>query len=268
MTMNNSTPPLAAGAATKFRLISLDLVDDPAQPIRSDLSPESVEDLVISIRQVGIIEPLVVKPRGDRFEVIAGHRRLVAAGLADLAEVPCYILNVDDEQVEFMKIHENMYRAEIRPSDQAEHFLYLIKRFKLSPAKIAQLIHKSPAYVTDRLNIANYPQELREALDKGEITFSVAREFYRLKNKEKVVEYIGYAVKNGLTPGLAKRWVDEHLESLEPRVIPPTTNDDSPAATPQIESVSTCVYCTKPVKLAEAQIAYFHPDCFTAVAPN
>lgn len=251
-----------------FKVISLDLIDDPEKPLRADLSPESVEDLVISIRQVGIIEPLVVKPKGDRFEIIAGHRRLVASTIADLAEVPCYILNVDDEQKEFIKIHENLYRAEVSPSDQAEHFAYLISHHKLSPAKIAQLTHKSDAYVNDRLNILNYPQELSEALNKGDINFSVAREFYRLKDKEKTIEYLEYATKSGLTPMLAKRWVEDYLRTMEAQqqtnsIVATPTATDTP-----IESVTTCLYCTKPVKLAEAIISYLHQECHKEVAPN
>ena len=253
---------------TQFRLVSLDMIDDPARPLRSDLSPESVEDLVISIRQVGIIEPLVVKQVGNRYEVIAGHRRLVAAGIADLAQAPCYILNVDDEQVEFLKIHENLYRAAVSPSDQAEHFAYLISHHKLSPAKISQLIHKSDAYVTDRLNILNYPQELREALDTGAINFSVAREFYRLKDRQKTIEYLEYATKSGLTPTLAKRWVEDYLRSLEVQRVTPTNVETPNATDTPIESVTSCVYCTKPVKLVEAVISYFHQECHKEVAQN
>lgn len=264
---HNDKEPAEIGGP-KFRLVSLDMIEDPERPLRADLSPESVEDLVISIRQVGIIEPIVVKPKNGRYEVIAGHRRLVAAGIADLAEVPCYILNVDDEQKEFLKIHENMFRVDPTPSDQAEHFAYLIQHHKLSPAKISQLINKSDAYVTDRLNILNYQDELREALDSGAINFSVAREFYRLKDKQKTIEYLEYATKSGLTPALAKRWVEDYLRTLE--VARPTSTDvETPTATDTpIESVTTCVYCTKPVKLVEAVITYFHQECHKEVAPN
>jgi len=253
---------------TKFAVISIDSIEDPERPLRTDLSPESVEDLVISIRQVGIIEPLVVKPKNGRYEIIAGHRRLVAAGIADLAEVPCYILNVDDEQKEFIKIHENLYRAEISPSDQAEHFDYLIKHFKLSPVKIAQLINKSPAYVTDRLNILNYPPELREALHSGGIKFSVAREFYRLRDLPKLREYLDYAVRGGITPTLAKKWVDDVLRQQQSQPTTTATDTTPPVNQQPIEQVTTCVKCAQQVKLAEAVISYFHDSCYKEVAPN
>ena len=149
---------------TEFKVLSLDLIDDPMRPIRSDLSPESVADLVISIRQVGIIEPLVVKPVNGRFEVIAGHRRLVAATICEIGLVPCYIVDADPQVAELLKIHENLFRQEISPADEAKFYDFLIQHHKLTPAKVAGMISKSQSYVFARLQILEYPEELPNAL--------------------------------------------------------------------------------------------------------
>ena len=111
---------------------------------------------------MGIIEPLIVFPKNDRYEVIAGHRRRYAAELARLAEVPCHVHKVGPEQVEMMKIHENLYRREVRPSDEMQHFKYIMKRLNISPTKLAQLIGKSDVYVSERLAIGDYEPELKE----------------------------------------------------------------------------------------------------------
>ena len=259
---------VGSGRKTGFEVISLDLIDDPVRPLRSDLSPESVAELVASIRQWGVIEPLVVRRKGERFEVIAGHRRLVSAGIADLAQVPCYIINVSDEEAEFVKIHENLYRQEISPSDQAEHFSYLIQRLKLTPAKIARLIQKSETFVSERLQILSYPPELKEAMDSGLIKFSVAREFYRIKEMDKLREYLGYAVRSGIVPSLARKWVDDYLRPLQ--VITPVEgavqNQGEEPVYP--EQQTTCIYCTEALKLGDAAIVYMHPDCLTRVTQN
>jgi len=246
---------------TSFRLISLDLIDDPERPMRHDLSPESVEDLVMSIRQVGIIEPLVVKPKGTRYEIIAGHRRAVAAGIADLPQVPCYIVNATKEQGELLKIHENLYRADVRPSDEADHYKYLIEHHKLSPVRLAKLINKSEGYVTDRLAIFNYPPELRHALDAGDIKFSVAREFARLDDLPKMREYLKFAVLNGITASLSRQWVQDYQRSKEPQTQPPQTTHAPDPATGVMEHLSTCVFCMKPINLREANVVYIHDRC-------
>jgi len=246
---------------TDFKILSLDLIDDPEKPMRSDLTPESVQDLVLSIKQVGIIEPLVVKPKGSRFEVIAGHRRLVAAEIAGLAQVPCFVVDATKEQGELLKIHENLYRADVKPSDEAEHFRYLIEQHKLSPVRLAKLINKSETYVSDRLSIFGYPPELRRALDAKEINFSVAKEFAKLEDLPKLREYLKYAVLNGITQSLARQWVQDYTRSKEPA---PTAAPFTPAedpATGKVESLSTCVYCMKPINLKEANVVYIHDDC-------
>lgn len=256
--LNTTLPP---PPETEFKILSLDLIDDPERPMRHDLSPESVEELVLSIRQVGIIEPLVVKPKGDRFEIIAGHRRAVSAGIAGLAQVPCYVVNATKEQGELLKIHENLYRADVRPSDEADHYKYLIEHHKMSPVRLAKLINKSESYVTDRLAIFNYPPELRHALDAGEIKFSVAREFARLDDLPKMREYLKFAVLNGITASLSRQWVQDYERSKTPEIQQHQPTHVPDPVTGVMEHLSTCVFCMKPINLREANVVYIHDKC-------
>lgn len=259
--MDKLNPQLPPPPETEFRVITLDLIDDPERPMRQDLSPESVEDLVLSIKQVGIIEPLVVKPKGGRFEIIAGHRRALASGIAGLAQVPCYLVNATKEQGELLKIHENLYRADVRPSDEADHFKYLIEHHKMSPVRLAKLINKSETYVTERLAIFNYPPELRHALDTGKIKFSVAREFGRMDDLVKMREYLKYAVLNGITSTLARQWVIDFHRSQEPQNQQTEFVRAKNPDTGVIENLSTCIFCLKPINLREANVVYIHDHC-------
>jgi len=248
-----------------FSLIDINLIDDPSKPLRSDLTPDSVSDLVLSIKQMGIIEPLIVKHQGERFEIIAGHRRLVAAQIAQLEQVPCVIKKLGVEETEIMKLHENIYRVDIRPSDEAKHFDYLIQHLKLSPAKIAQLVGRSGSYVSERLAIFNYPPILREALDSKKIVFSVAREFARHPNIEKIKQFTRYAVSNGCTPNIARQWVNDDIREFEQRTNPLTENLGS-LLDEQVENPSyNCVLCSEPVEIQHLTIAYMHDSCHKSV---
>jgi ParB family chromosome partitioning protein len=250
---------------TRFEVLSLDLIDDPARPLRSDLSPESVEDLVASIKQVGIIEPLVVKEVGKRFEVIAGHRRLVAATIAGLALVPCYVVKADPQISEVLKMHENLFRREISPVDEAKFYDFLIQHYKLTPAKIAAMINKSQSYVLDRLDILEYPEELRQALQQKQIEFSVAREFSRVSDVNTMRKFLHYAIRSGITTALARQWVDEWKRSLNPVYSEPS---QVPAPSPQGTEYITyvqCIYCRQDCKLFDAQTVYIHPHCLNEV---
>jgi ParB family chromosome partitioning protein len=269
--MNNKDPkssttdkpkaPAASAPEVEFRMVSLDLIDDPEQPMRSDLSPANVEELVLSIRQVGIIEPLVVKKRNGRYEVIAGHRRLYSSKLAKLAEAPCYIRHATDEQTEMLKIHENLYREDIKPSDEAKHFQYLIDKQKLTPTRIAQLISKSQSYVSDRLAILSYPDFLKEAMDKQEITFSVAREFARFDDLKQMSSAVYYAKRGGMTQEMARKWVQDYKRSKEQPALDENVVTNGVTGAQEIEHSALCVFCKSGVRLIEAEVVYMHGAC-------
>src|SRR3990172_1892721 len=103
--METNAPSSDATPAGGFQLLPLDKIDDPSRPLRTDLTPESVQDLVLSIKQMGIIEPIIVRPVGDRYEIIAGHRRMTAASIAQLTLIPTIVKNIGNEETEIFKKH-------------------------------------------------------------------------------------------------------------------------------------------------------------------
>lgn len=258
-------PQQEAAAEIVFQILSLDLIDDPQQPIRATMTDASVEDLVISIKQVGIIEPLVVKPINGRYEVIAGHQRLLACRLAKIPEVPCYVRKATNEQTEMLKIHENLYRAEIKPPDEAKHFSYLINKQKMTPIKIAQLISKSPSYVLDRLEILNYPDFLSEAMTNGDISFTVAREFARFDDLKQMRSAVYYAKRGGMTSEMAHKWVMDFKRSLDATSVNEVLTTNGQTGRQEIEHTSVCVYCKKGLRLMEAEVVYMHGVCLDEV---
>jgi len=263
-TDENKVPP-DISVETAFRLISLDLIDDPQQPMRKEMSIASVEDLVMSIKQVGIIEPLVVKSVEGRYEVIAGHRRLYACRLARIPEVPCYVRKANLEQTEMLKIHENLYRKDILPADEAKHFSYLMDKQKMTPIKISQLISKSLSYVTDRLAILEFPDFLREALDNSEISFSVAREFARFTDIKQMRSAVYYAKRGGMTAEMALKWVQDFKRSQEQPGVQEVAIKNGVNGEQVIEHTATCVYCKNGLKLIEAEVVYMHSACLNDV---
>jgi ParB/RepB/Spo0J family partition protein len=189
-----------------LRNIILDRIKDPERPLRSNLTPESVDELVFSIKEVGIIEPLVVCESGDGFEVVAGHRRLLAAEIAGLIEVPCIVVNAKDLDKEVLKMHENIGREDINPIDWATQLTYLKQQYGLTDAKLAEMTGFSDSWVSQHLQILNYPEEILIAIKSGTLSFSAARELAQIKDEGKRKVYTNAAVKGGVTPGMAANW--------------------------------------------------------------
>lgn len=259
--MDNQSLAAAAPVKTRFEVIAVALIDDPQNSMRTDMSAENIDDLVRSIKQVGIIEPLVVKPVGERFEVVAGHRRITAAEAAGLTEVPCTVIEATAEQAEMMKIHENLYRVDVNPYDEAQHYARLIKTMKLSPTSIARITNRSEHYVKDRLHILDYGPELRQAVAEGRMNLTVAKELDRIKDPTKQREMIGYAIGHGITGAVARRWVDESLPSSADNAGLTPQVGDLGDVTPASEQHSKCFYCLQEVRLYDAYTVYVHGNC-------
>mgnify|MGYP001578724685 CR=1 FL=1 len=243
--------------------ISLDLIDQPVKAMRVNLTPESVEDLARSIRQFGVLQPILVRKVGERLEIIAGHRRYTAAKLAGLAKIPCVVANLSADMADVAKIHENIYRADVNPVDEAAYLDYLVKTYKLSPQKLGEQIGKSASYVSDRLAILSYPDELRQALSRGQVKLTVARVFSRITDPQKLHEYLHYALVSGITPQVAEGWYADWKRQQKGEFDEPKETQSLPFVDQYKPTQVNCLICAEDLPMMYARIAYLHDECLT-----
>ncbi len=245
----------------KYTKLSLDRILDPEKPIREDLSQESVKDLTASIKGIGIINPLIVKKSGDKYELVAGHRRLVAAQIAGLTEAPCLVVEASGIDVEVIKLQENLIRENINPIDWANHIAHLKEQYKLQNAKIADLLGMSEAWVSQHLLILEYPASLLDALKADRLSFSAARELAQIRDPKKRDLYINHAVRGGITPALATRWKKEaNREPIDQTPQHPRP-EETPPQSPIPASPSPCIICGEAIKPEEAVTLTVHLKC-------
>ena len=245
----------------KYETISLDRITDPEEPLRSDLSPESVVDLTESIKKIGVIEPLIVRVSGDNFEIIAGHRRLVAARYAGLSVVPCVVREEEGLEAETLKIHENLARAEINPIDWAKHLSALRQRYNLSFAKLADLLGMSQTWVSQHLQILQYPKEIFDAVEQNKMSFSSARELVQIHDPVKREVYVRAAVRGGVTPQLAAQWRREaNREPLKQPMVE-QNSAQQPSGPSTGLHLPVCPVCVTEIQPEDQIIITIHRDC-------
>ena len=247
----------------RFQVILIDKITDPELPLRQDLTPESVEELSKSIATMGLIEPLVVKKTGGIFEVIAGHRRLLASQLADLVEVPCYVLDVSEEKADMIKLHENLHRKDISPIEEGRYFRYLKEHYGWDPGQIAGMIHKSEAYVFARMAIDEYPDDILESLEAGQINIAVARELAQVDDDDQRGQYLDYAVRNGITSTVAEQWKQQYKAQKLANPARGTVTPELPITPPESVVTIECFLCGDQVPMREAKIVYTHAECLS-----
>lgn len=247
----------------ELKEISTSLLKGPPNPMREKVTPESVEDLAASIREVGVIEPLIVRKVGKHFEVIAGERRLAGARLAKLAKVPCLIRKAGDSDADILKLHENLYREAVDPISEGLFFLSLKERYGIANEQIAGKIHKSVSYVRDRVAILDYPEDVREALKGKEIVLAVAKELAAIDDPLTRKDYLSHAVKSGVTSTVAAQWRRDYKVRQTYQQANGGKHAPPPAALESPKSAITCFLCQGEVDLGFSRTLYAHPECLT-----
>lgn len=163
------------------------LQSNPLQP-RGIITPESLVDLIDSVREHGILEPLVVAKTPAGFQIIAGERRWRASKLAGLKTVPAIIKETTPQGMLEMAIVENVQRSDLNPIDRAKAFERLLAEFSLSNSEIAQRIGKSSAYISNTLRLLALPDALKDGLLTGLITEGHARALAAIEDPRSIVE--------------------------------------------------------------------------------
>ena len=163
------------------------LQPNPLQP-RGVIAPESLTDLINSIRQHGILEPLVVAKTPAGYQIIAGERRWRSARILGLKTVPAIVKKTNPQQMLEMALIENVQREDLTSLDRAKAFQQLQEEFGLSVSEIAQRIGKSVAYVSNSLRLLLLPDAVKDGLLSGLISEGHARAIAGLKTTEKIIQ--------------------------------------------------------------------------------
>lgn len=152
---------------------------------RKDFDQASLEELVQSVREKGVIQPLLVRRHGDTYELIAGERRLRAAQTLHLKEIPAIVKNVEDEDSLELALIENIQRQNLNPIEEARAFQYLIDKFHLSQERISEVLGKARVSVTNTLRLLKLPQEIQEDLRNNKLSFGHGKALLEIEDAHK-----------------------------------------------------------------------------------
>ena len=174
------------GEVTEVRHLPIGRISsNPDQP-RQHFDEEALQDLAASIREHGILQPVLVRPRADgHFQLVAGERRWRAARIAGLMEIPAIVEQIDDEAALEIAIIENLQREDISPLEEAEMFDRMTSQHGYSLRKLAQKLGKDKGYIENRLRLADAPPEVRELVAVRRDTLSAAYELMKVSDPRK-----------------------------------------------------------------------------------
>src|SRR2546423_4196534 len=159
----------------EVRKIEIDLIRPSQQQPRTTFDAGKLEELAKSIRTTGIIQPLLVRPSGGLYELVAGERRWRAAQIAGLARVPAMVREIADESLLEMALIENIQRAELNPIEEANAYKRLIESLGLTQDDVARRVGRDRTFVTNYLRVLKLPTDIQELIEKEKVSFGHAR---------------------------------------------------------------------------------------------
>ena len=170
--ISTDSPP---ADSDEIRDLEIDLIRPGHQQPRTTFDQARLEELAQSIRTSGIIQPLLVRPRGGLFELVAGERRWRAAQLAGLARIPAIIREIPDEKLLELALIENIQRQELNPIEEANAYKRLIESLNLTQEEVAQRVGRDRTFITNYLRILKLPSEIQALLENEKLSFGHAR---------------------------------------------------------------------------------------------
>ena len=182
---------------------------NPAQP-RKIFKEESLDELADSIRQHGILQPLSVRRTGNNYELISGERRLRAAELAGVTDVPCILMNMDDKVSGFVALVENLQRQDLDFIEEAMGIRRLLEEHSISQEQAARMLGKSQSAVANKLRLLRHSEAVLSAIREAKLSERHARALLKLRTEEETLAAIARIARATLMPS----WAEKYIESL------------------------------------------------------
>lgn len=251
----------------EYRRVPLALIDRPELDARIDRDPEKLRELQHDIERRGMIQPMIIVPVGDRFEVVDGFRRYIAATWAGLVTVPCAVYPSKQLATEGIKYAANIFREDMSPAEEAVFFheLYTTECAQ-DVDRICSLVGKTRDYVEGRLELLLGDEQVFAALKERKISIGVARELNKLPKEDYRRYYLHLAIQDGATVSVVAGWVVEWKKLYgAPQVEAPATPAAPTVIVPAGHDPTLCVVCRKNDPRFIPELVPIHTHCRLAV---
>lgn len=193
-----------------------EIMRNPNQP-RKTFDEDKLAELADSIRQNGVLQPILVRRKGQKYEIVAGERRYQASKLAGLKEIPAVVREIDDDKVFQLALIENLQRSDLSPIEEAKGYKQLLTSRSLTQEELAKILSKSRSAIANTLRLMDLPVEVQHMMEQGLLTAGHARAILAVPSEEGRIKLAKKVVTESLTvrqtENLAPLFSVEHTET-------------------------------------------------------
>ena len=214
-------PNLVEVPGAKFALIDPNLISPNPQQPRSVFEAEAFEELVHSVKEFGVLQPIVVRPTQGGFELIMGERRLRASKAAGLSEIPAVVRETADENMLRDALLENIHRANLNPLEEASAYKQMLEDFGSTQEELADKLGRSRPQITNTLRLLRLPLEIQSKVASGVLSAGHARALLAAPNAESMIELANRTIREGISVrGLEELVSDTKDKPKKGKIIP------------------------------------------------
>ena len=234
-------------ASAAQELLIKNIAANPYQP-RCNFDEEKLQELAASIKEFGVVQPVVVRKKGRSYELVAGERRLRAAGLAGLTKVPAIVKDYDDAKMMEIALIENIQRHDLNPIEEAQGLRRLMQEFKLTQEQTAEKVGRSRSAVTNILRLLNLPEQVQKQIINGVLTMGQAKQLLGLPKPEQMCEVAEAIITNGWSSRMTEEVVRKLKEGKKLKIVrelieEEAKNKDNKEKKPKREPTENDIFC-------------------------
>lgn len=250
------------------RDVPISLIDRPAVPDRLTVDPEYIKELAASMAELGLKMPLLLCPRGDRYEVVAGDCRFQAALSLGWEVVPAFINDLEESDVSVLRAIENLQRRDLTVIEEARIYKRLHNDHGMSWDQISKRTSISPGLVKRRYDLLKMPEVLVNAIHQKKIGYAVAEELFRLQELGKIEYYLGFCIDHGATQAVVKDWVKEEQSRERQKIAGAGGGDWGSALPEQMPIYVACELCKSAMEINKTVSLRICPECNSTIKQN
>ena len=249
------------------KIVALKMSDltRPLQGIRMDINPDEVRELSESIKEQGLLQPILVRKNGTKYEVVAGDRRYLAHELLGLKTINSIVRDLDDQACFLIRAMENLQRVNLSPIEEGAIYQELVTKYKLTIKAVAKHLGVSDAKIISRLKILEMPDWVQQAIHTKQIGIKAIEILYRIEDPKVREMYLRSGVENGITERTAMGWLNDYMRTTEGRQLTPHQLREMEYQDLKRKNYGACDICEEPVESMKLKALCICEDCLRTI---
>jgi len=249
----------------KITQVLMTSIERPKEGVRMSIDADAIRELAESIKEKGLLQPVLLRKSGSKYEVVAGDRRFLAHEMLGKKKISAIVREMDETECFSLRALENLQREDLSPIEEGVIYQTMRVKYNMSINKIAKTLGKSFATITQRLKMLELPDFVQQAVHEHRIAVRSAEELLKIGEESVRDMYLRSAIENGASVKTCLLWVNEYRRGIEEKEQSAQEREITERGFAEKIDYGTCEVCHKPYERGKMRVLVVCPDCLKIV---